>query len=360
MTQLADIRGTGAPISLATVRCVIIALIQTKAPEIFLQEFKDGSKFQVSDSFCRKFLHKTLAWSMQKGTKAAQKLPVNAEEQCENAFLRRAWLIKEHSIPAEFVINADQTGVVYLPGSRMTWAPIGSKQVSMIGNEEKRAFTTLLAINAAVGRLPIQCVYEGRTNKSTPKKSAPYRKDCDDANFHFIFSGTGNHWSNQKTMREWVELVVIPYLERERERLGLHPNQKALLIIDVWSVHRSAEFQDWMRENYPNIIIDFIPGGCTGIGQPLDVGINRPFKHAVKVAYHAWLVETLIEQRSKGKSLDLDTRIGTLRNASVAWIWQGFRAIENRELLLKVSTHPPRNPSLMKHRLGLCAPSAVG
>jgi hypothetical protein len=96
---------------------------------------------------------------MRKGTKAAQKLPANAEEQCENAFLRRAWLIKEHSIPAEFVIYADQMGVIYLPGSRMTWALTGSKQVGLISNEEKHAFTALLAINAAGDRLPIQCIY---------------------------------------------------------------------------------------------------------------------------------------------------------------------------------------------------------
>lgn len=94
---------------------MIIAIIQTQAPEIFDHKFKDGSAFQVSDSFCRKFLHKTMAWSIRKGTKAAQKLPANAEEQCENAFLRRAWTIKEHRIPAELVINADQTGMVHSP-----------------------------------------------------------------------------------------------------------------------------------------------------------------------------------------------------------------------------------------------------
>ncbi|KAJ7894740.1 hypothetical protein B0H14DRAFT_3426771 [Mycena olivaceomarginata] len=43
MTQLADIRSTGAPIFLATVRCVIIALIQTKAPEIFLHHQSECS-----------------------------------------------------------------------------------------------------------------------------------------------------------------------------------------------------------------------------------------------------------------------------------------------------------------------------
>ncbi|KAJ7349737.1 hypothetical protein DFH08DRAFT_618508, partial [Mycena albidolilacea] len=98
----------------------------------------------------------------------------------------------------------DQTGVIYLPGSRMTWAPTGAKQVPLIGNEEKRAFTALLAITAAGGRLPIQCVYEGKTTKSVPSDSAANRKDCNDAGFCFVFSGkTRNHWSNQMTMREW-------------------------------------------------------------------------------------------------------------------------------------------------------------
>ncbi|KAJ7315140.1 hypothetical protein DFH08DRAFT_820740 [Mycena albidolilacea] len=60
------------------------------------------------------------------------------------------------------------------------------------------------------------------------------------------------------------------------------------------------EFGLWMAENHPTIQIDFVPGGCTGVGQPLDVGINRAFKHALKVAYHAWLVDALLAQRKRG------------------------------------------------------------
>ncbi|KAJ7307003.1 hypothetical protein DFH08DRAFT_639091, partial [Mycena albidolilacea] len=78
VSQLADLRSAGAPLSLATVRCLIIAIISERAPELFEHRFKDGSRFRVSDSFCRKFLDKSLAWSMRKGTKAAQKLPVDA------------------------------------------------------------------------------------------------------------------------------------------------------------------------------------------------------------------------------------------------------------------------------------------
>jgi hypothetical protein len=308
---------------LATVRCIIIALITEQAPELFEHHFKDGSTFRVSDSFCKKFLDRSLALTMRKATKAAQKLPADAEDQCENAFLRRAWTIKDHRIPAELVINADQTGVVYLPGSRMTYAPRGSKQVGLIGNEEKRAFTTLLGVSAAGNLLPPHCVYEGKTSRSTPSEFATSRKECDNANFRFVFSGkTGNHWSNQKTMREWADDVLAPYLAQKKAELGLPPSQKALLTWDVWAVHRSAELGDWMRENHPNILIDFVPGGCTSVGQPLDVGLNRPFKHAVKVAYHSWLVDTLLQQRRDGEKMDLDTGLPVLRDSSVGWIWE--------------------------------------
>jgi hypothetical protein len=209
MSQLVDLRTAGAPLSLASVRCIIIAIISSRAPELFERRFKDGSTFRVSGSFCRKFLDKALAWSMWKGTKAAQKLPSDAEDQCENVFLRRTWTTKEHRIPAELVVNADQTGVVYLPGLRMTYAPRGSKQVGLIGNEEKRAFTALLAVSVGGDALPIQCVYEGKPLRSTPSHSATSRQECDNAKFRFVYSGkTANHWSNQKTMPEWVDVVL--------------------------------------------------------------------------------------------------------------------------------------------------------
>ncbi|KAF8146548.1 hypothetical protein K438DRAFT_1990565 [Mycena galopus ATCC 62051] len=99
------------------------------------------------------------AWSLRKGMKAVQKLPADAEEQCENAFLRRAYSITEHRIPAELIVNADQTGVVYLPGARMTYVLRSSKQVAVIGNEEKCAFMVLLSISAVGDELPIQCMH---------------------------------------------------------------------------------------------------------------------------------------------------------------------------------------------------------
>jgi hypothetical protein len=137
-------------------------------------------------------------------------------------------------------------------------------------------------------------------------------------------------------MHDFVNNILVPYLEAEKARLGLDSTQKCLWWIDAWSVHRSAEFLLWMRTNHPNILIDFIPAGCTGVAQPLDVGINRPFKQAIEAEYHAHLVDDLLGQMERGEEVHFDTRIGPLRDASVAWLWAGYSLIQNPILVKKV------------------------
>ena len=66
------------------------------------------------------WLHETMSWSPRKATHAAQKKPLDWEDQCEKSFLRKAYLIKEEDIPAALYVNADQTQVVYAPGDKMT------------------------------------------------------------------------------------------------------------------------------------------------------------------------------------------------------------------------------------------------
>jgi hypothetical protein len=79
-------------------------------------------------------------------------------------FFRKVYVIKEEDIPAMLYVN--QTQVVYAPGNCMTWAPVGSKQVSLVGAEEKQAFTLLVSVAANETILPFQAVYRGETKRS--------------------------------------------------------------------------------------------------------------------------------------------------------------------------------------------------
>ncbi len=38
-----------------------------------------------------------------------------------------------------------------------------------------------------------------------------------------------------------------------------------------------------------------IPGGCTGLCQPLDVGINKPFKTRVRALWEEWMIDKIDE-----------------------------------------------------------------
>ncbi|KAI0071325.1 hypothetical protein K474DRAFT_1607106 [Panus rudis PR-1116 ss-1] len=289
----------------------------------------------------REFLRTELNMSIRAATRAAQKLPEDWEDKCEQSVMRKGWIVWEYEIPAQLHVNSDQTQIVYAPGTKLTWAETGAKQVSLIGGDEKRAFTVMVSVSNSGDLLPFQVIYMGKTTASMPSNMAPHYHDCINAGFRFEFSGTKTYWSNQKTMQDFVRHILVPYFEAKKQELGLPKSQKALWTIDVWSVHRSEEFREWMKAYYPWIILDYVPGGCTGVAQPCDVGIQQPFKHVVKQAYHEFIVRELTAQMTANQGDEdlaaiLDTRVGVLRDASVSWLWNAWTALNRPDLVKKV------------------------
>ncbi|KIO20705.1 hypothetical protein M407DRAFT_81310 [Tulasnella calospora MUT 4182] len=203
-----------------------------------------------------------MQYSFRVGTRAAQKTPEDWEGKCEDAFLCAVYHIQLHNIPASLVINADQTGVSLLPMGNKTYAPRGSKQVPILGKEEKRQFTAMVASSASGLMLPIQCIWSGKTALSLPWKNVCAESESRGNRW---VPGGDSHWSSLETMKQWVLDVLIPYIERVKREEGLPEDAMALLIIDCWSVHRSEAFLDWMKKEHKRIRIVFIPGGCRSI-----------------------------------------------------------------------------------------------
>jgi hypothetical protein len=220
---LTGIRRTGAEISLVTARGIMLGTILTQAPDILMKKFVDGSTFRASDSFTmRCWLHDSMHWSRRKATQAAQKKPLEWEDLCEKSALRKAHMIKEEDIPSELWANSDQTQSLYAPGDKMTWAETGSKQVPVIGSEEKRAITILVSVVSDGTVLPMQATYSGKTDRSRPSKNAPKFKDLVDAEFLLQESGTATYWSNIQTMKDFVNRIVAPYFNKKKAELNLH------------------------------------------------------------------------------------------------------------------------------------------
>ena len=59
--------------------------------------------------------------------------------------------------------------------------------------------------------LPIQLIYQGKSKLSQPKCQFPKE---------FHLTQTPNHWANEQTSIDFLEHVLIPYIESKRKELN--------------------------------------------------------------------------------------------------------------------------------------------
>ena len=75
---------------------------------------------------------------------------------------------------------------------------------------------------------------------------------------------------DESVILAWIDKVLKPYIETAP--IGIHP----VILLD--------HYRCYIMESVVNTIQDFgcavehIPGGCTGLAQPVDVGIGKPLK----------------------------------------------------------------------------------
>ena len=143
-------------------------------------------------------------------------------------------------------------------------------QVEITGLDDKRQLTVVLGETLSGDVLPPQVIYQGKSDLCHAKANFPQ-------GWHITHSE--NHWSNTHTMIEYADHILLPYVEETRENLDLPLRQRALVIMDVFKAHQSPAFLERLRSNGVDVV--FVPPGCTGELQPLDVAGNGAFKEAL-------------------------------------------------------------------------------
>ena len=97
-------------------------------------------------------------------------LPVNEAEVLKQCFLEEVWVIIEtEEVPAELVLNCDQTAIKIVPSTLWTMENHGSKRVEIVGKDDKRQINSSLSLSNA-GRLPSYSVDIQRKDSLLPPK----------------------------------------------------------------------------------------------------------------------------------------------------------------------------------------------
>ena len=109
-------------------------------------------------------------------------------------------------------------------------------------------------------------------------------------------------WFSEDIMLEWVSDVLVPYVATAPP--GIVP----LLYLDSFRVHMMGSVIAAIQAI--GVEVEFIPPGCTGLVQPVDMGYNKAFKAKLKDQYLNWMM-----------AQDPDVPIAkTMRRDVVGWI----------------------------------------
>ena len=87
---------------------------------------------------------------------------------------------------------------------------------------------------------------------------------------------------DERVMLLWVEKVLKPYVEAAPD--GIIP----ILFLDSYRCHMMSSVVDSIQAL--GVEVEHIPGGCTYLCQPVDVGVNKPFKKQLRDRWESWMV----------------------------------------------------------------------
>ena len=220
-------------------------------------------------------------------------------------------IVEMEEIPEALVTNWDQTGVHYVPVSSWTMAKEGSKRVEIAGIDDKRQITAVFGGTMAGDFLPPQLIYQGKTHKSLPPVTFP-------SDWHVTF--TENHWSNEKTMVDYLEKILFPYLEKKRQELKLDPNYPALVIFDRFRGQCTENILALLEAKH--VFLAVVPANCTDRLQPLDVSVNKAAKEFLRSQFQEWYSEQICQQLQRGETAlqPVDLRMSVVKPLGAKWL----------------------------------------
>ena len=90
-------------------------------------------------------------------------------------------------------------------------------------------------------------------------------------------------WMDKQVMIAWVNKVLVPYVAMALDHVVL------VLILDMYQCRMMASVLVQMIQEL-SVEVQHIPGRCTSLCQPVDVGFNKPFKDRMQWQWVNWMI----------------------------------------------------------------------
>lgn len=290
-----ELREMGMPVNML----MVVIKASTLSSEFSAKSMK--ARFSAARWFVK---HHSLTYRM--GTHESQRHPDEVKEEAQDFLSEMKKKVVGPHRDKRFIINMDQTPVYFSMEPSKTLELIGRKTVHVrkSTNDTKHA-TVAVSITASGIILPSVVVFKGAKNGRIAQNEFGLYPPG-----HF-YACQKNAWMDERVMLFWAEKVLKPHVESAPEHVI------PLLILDSYRCHMMSSVVQAIQEM--GVEVTHIPGGCTSLCQPVDVGFNKPFKTNVRQDWESWMLFDGIVH---------GTTSAPTREEVAGWIAQAFRRMQ--------------------------------
>lgn len=200
-------------------------------------------------------------------------------------------VILKHNLQPSRIWNLDETGVTTVLKPKKIVAAKGIKQVGAIVSAERGTLVTVeLAANAVGNTVPPMFVFPRLKYKDLFIRDGPPES---------IGAGNSSGWMTAKEF-----LIFMGHFIKHTKPT---PEDPILLLLDNHQSHVDIDVVEKAKAN--SVIMLSFPPHCTHNLQPLDVGVNGPFKTYCAKAQENWL------RNNPGKTMSIYEIPGIVKHA---------------------------------------------
>ncbi|KAI2509922.1 Pogo transposable element with KRAB domain [Fragilaria crotonensis] len=263
-----ELREQGMPVS--------ISIVMMKAAQLS-PAFSQKSR-TAQYSAARRFV-RTHGLVFRLGTRESQRSPTETAAEALDYMISvaRPKVADQPSRHQDYILNMDQTPIPFTYNNNKTLEVVGRRTVHIrkSTNDTKRA-TFAMTVTASGKILKPLLVFKGTPNGRIVRNEFPgYTSDM-------VYACQGNAWMDEEVMMMWVSKVLQPYIATAPE--GIVP----ILFLDSYRCHMMASVVARIQDL--GVEVEHIPGGCTPLCQPVDIGVNKPFKDRIRRQWEAWMI----------------------------------------------------------------------
>ena len=259
--QVDSFRAAGESVTGRVSATVLRAVFSEKAPSL-LAEHGGSSKMSISTG-TRALAQAGKSFRKRTTTRI---LPPSSDIAAARDFFYQNIIeaFPNQVVDMELLLNFDQTFQLFNPARGYTWEKKGSDRVQLAASKDG---FTLCPVVSSVGVVGAQLIF---SNKIFPSV-AP--------GAHLLYTHTPNHWSNEATMVQLWQNMILPHIAARRATLG-DPNAPAIVLADAFAAHWTPAVKNLIASENAIAYIA-IPDTLTHLFQPLDLGIIAALKQSV-------------------------------------------------------------------------------